>query len=116
MERMIKTLKNDDIQISESLMANPPWAMDALATIREFQMAIESDDDEDVVELLVELQQMGIDPDSEDYSNLAMGVCVGVGAWATFMAMAFADASDAGIDVSAAIMAKARRLWTESQE
>lgn len=113
---MIKTPKNDDIQISESFTANPPWALDALATMREFHMVLESDEEENIGELLLELQDMGIDPDGDDYAALAVGVCVGVGAWAMFMAMAFADASDAGIDVSAAIAAKAKRMWDEMED
>lgn len=112
---MIRMPKDDDIRISESLMGNPPWALDVLATIREYHMALESDD-EDIGELLHDLERMGIDPDGDDYAAQALGAFVGVGAWAMFMAMAFADAAGAGIDARAAIMAKATRMWEESQE
>lgn len=104
------------IDLSEFIERNPLWRAGMLDIMSDYHSALKTGDKDLAASSLATLREFQIDPESEGYISQGLEISVGVAAWSTFMARAFAEASDTGIDAAALIAAKVQRKWDQLRD
>lgn len=112
----MEKIQEVQIELSEFIEQNPLWGAGMLDIMRYYHSALETGDKDLAASSLAALREFDIDPESEGYISQGLEISVGVAAWSTFMARAFAEASDTGIDAVALIAAKVQRKWDEMRD